>query len=317
MKWIFERFGKRSLPTSELYGLSPRFPVIGKSRRKMGEAFAVGASMVAVRLPMAVAGRNPDFWLIDDDLDALINDPSVPSGYRQRIGTAWKDSVSCHQWDNLKAVIVPSDRLAEIHGQLGGKVIRLDPSWPIPMDMPSAGSEGGKEVVALGTGSHAGDIGLLRAALENPSRTWNFNHFMGKHAPAWLERLPRIRSHPPLPWASYKKSLPLMKFDVCVYPCRATSLNEARSCNKIMEHAMIGAPALYSSCVPFADHVKAISGDLLVDGDWTAAIEQLIQSGAARRQMAEKSHRYALELAANASASQAALWDSIARNDMP
>lgn len=316
MKWIFERFGKRSLPTSELYGLSPRFPVIGKSRRRMGESFAVGGSIVAVRLPQAVPGRKPDFWLIDDDLDALVNDPSVPAGYRQRIGAAWNESVACHQWDSLQAVIVPSEKLAEIHGKLGRKVIRLDPSWPIPIDMPAAGSEGGKEVVALGTGSHAGDIELLRTALEDPSRTWNFNHFMGKHAPAWLELLPGVRAHPPLPWSAYKKSLPMMKFDVCVYPCRATPLNEARSCNKIMEHAMIGAPALYSSCVPFADHVKAISADLLVDEDWTAKIGDLIQSVAARRQMALESHRYALGLAASARASQADLWDSIARNEL-
>lgn len=312
MKWISDIFAGSPLPTSEIYGLAPGFRCLKGSKCRMGESYGVGNSVVAVRLARPASSGKALFLLMDDDLSAAIEDPSLPAGYRQRLASSFSESVVQKQWNAVRAVLVPSQRLEDIYRNCGKQVIRIDPTWPVPQVRRGRKSTSGNEVAFLGTRSHAGDLELLRTALESPARSWTFHHFFGTHAPDWLARLPQVVPHRPLSWESYRDALPRMSFDLCVYPCRPTPVNEARSFNKLLEHAMAGAPALYSACVPFAEHVERMADGLLVEDDqWGMKVEWALRSAGELEALATASHDYAFRLANEARAAQTGIWESI------
>lgn len=310
MPWLFQ---PRCLPTSELYGVAARFPRI-RQRCRMGESFDAGPSVVAVRCAPPAPGGKPVHLLLDDDMDALIDDPSLPAGYRQRIHDAWRSCVLHTQPSRIRSVIVPSARLEQIYRHAGFPVVRIDPSWPLPPAVPVDGfADGRLQVAFLGTRSHLADLDLLREAICDRNRTWDFHHFLGSHAPVWLAGQDGVRAHRPLPWQRYQKRLARHRFHLCLYPARDTEVNRARSCSKLMEHSMTGAAALYSRSVPFAGLVEPISPGLLVtDSDWPAAVAAMDGDRERCAASARSCHRHAVDLAAAARARQDTIWASVA-----
>jgi hypothetical protein len=257
-------------------------------------------------------------YLIDDDIEAGIGDANLPEGYRRRLSDALAASLEKIAADRIVTVITPSERLAEVYTARGLKVLRMDPAWDVP-ETPELGHFDGcrMRVACLATRSHVADLDLLREALEDPLRSWEFHHFMGGHAPAWLQSLERVVGHSALSWPAYRKFLRRARFQVCVYPMLPTRFNLARSCNKVMEHAMVGAASVFSSCVPFAGMVDDAGGGLLVDdGGWAAALRELTGGPEACRGLANAGHRLALATASQARARQNEIWSGIERGDI-
>lgn len=239
----------------------------------------------------------------------------MPDGYRRRLEFAFGKSLEIVAFDRVESVITPSKRLADYYAGKGKRVFRLDPTWDVP-EFPDLShfDSGPLKVGFLGTRSHWADLNLLRGALEDPRRTWEFHHFLGKRGPDWPVNLSNIVAHAPMPWSSYRSAVKRIRFHVCVYPMLPTSFNLARSCNKLMEHAMVGAGSLYSSQVPFADHLVASDAGLLVaDGDWTDTLRELALDRYHCRELALRGHRLGLETSIRARASQQELWATLAR----
>ncbi len=310
---MFARFFPVRLPTSELYGLTGRYPRLSTSRRCMGEAFRVGMETVTVRCAPLPEGSDRFSVLIDDDMEALIADDTVPQGYRDRLGRAWREAALARHPEKVNRILVPSKRLEEVYLAKGHSVILMDPYWPVPKEFRIATSADKTVRVAfLGSRSHLGDLEILKPALEDAGRKWTFHHFLGRNGPDWLQQLPGISASDPSSWGSYKKMLSSRRYDICVYPLRATSVNSARSCNKIMEHAMTGAVSLFSECVPFRAKLGDLGGSLLVpDGGWADAIDHLAHDRNASRELAFECHRLGLEIATFARSRQEEVWSSI------
>ncbi len=293
-----------------LYGLDGMFPR-RFGRPRMGELFQVGESIVAVRCAQIVRNGRPYHLLIDDDIPSAIADETLPLTYRKRLKNAWRNSAANTGLDEIDSVVVPSDALEEIYRSKGKNVIRLDPYWPVPSEFPerSVSTQRAVDVAFLGTGSHVGDLSFLREALESTDRIWNFHHFLGPHAPDWLRTLPRVIARTPSSWRSYRLSLGKLRFDICVYPSKKSAVNRARSCNKIMEHAMTGSLSLYGENVPFADKVEAIDRSLLVgDREWEEAIGKYATDPIERNVLAREIHATAYGLAVKSKARQARVW---------
>lgn len=282
----------------------------------MGDAYRVGDQVVLVRCAPYRTGWQSATLLIDDDIEAAIGDHSLPAGYRARLGKAWRKSAAATCLERIRSVIVPSDALEQKYRAMGREVLRIDPWWPVPVEYPGCNSstDGPLDVAFLGTGSHAGDLEELRDALTDPDRRWRFHHYLGPHAPGWLQGLPDVVAHKPLPWREYRQSLEQMRFPVCIYPARNTAVNRARSSNKFLEHAMTGAVALYGEHVPFARMVAAIDPSLLVgEGCWRESIQLLEQDPARRVALAKASHQAAVRHATSARAGQQEIWARIAQ----
>lgn len=303
------------LPTSLLYGLAGSFPRLA-TKSPMGDAYRVGSQVVLVRCAPARPEWKQIHLLIDDDIDAAIDDISLPAGYRARLEKAWQKSAAIICLDRIRAVIVPSDALERKYLALGKEVHRIDPWWPVPAEYPGYKSpeDNPLDVAFLGTGSHAGDLEELRNALADPHRRWRFHHYLGPHAPAWLQGMPGVIAHKPLPWEKYRKELEHLRFAVCVYPARDTAVNRARSSNKFLEHAMTGAVALYGEHVPFARMIAAIDPSLLVNSEgWSYSIRALGLYPAKRDSLARASHETAIRQAALARTRQREIWSRIAQ----
>lgn len=279
----------------------------------MGEAFRVGMETVTVRCAPLPEGTKRFSVLIDDDMDALISDEALPEGYRQRLERAWQKAALSNHPDKVDCVLVPSTRLEEIYRAKGYRVILMDPFWPVPMDYhPASSPEVATRVAFLGSRSHLADLELLRPALEDAGRKWTFHHYLGRNGPDWLKPLSGIHASDPSNWNSYKKILRNRRYAICVYPLRDTNVNAARSCNKIMEHAMTGAVSLFSESVPFQSKLGHLADSLLVPDDgWADAIGNLIQDGRACRDLARECHRLGLETATLARSRQQEIWGAI------
>lgn len=315
IKLPFGRGRRDPLPTSLLYGLAGCFPRLSAGS-SMGDAYRVGSQVVLVRCAPARKEWKQIHLLIDDDIDAAIDDISLPAGYRARLEKAWRKSAAMTSLERIGSVIVPSDALEQKYRSLGKDVHRIDPWWPVPSEYPcsSQPGDGFLDVAFLGTGSHTGDLEELRHALTDPQRRWCFHHYLGPHVPAWLQGLPGVIAHKPLPWEKYRKELEHLRFPICIYPARNTAVNRARSSNKFLEHAMTGAVALYGEHIPFSHLVSAIDPSLLVAaGAWTDAIRTLVQNPIERDALARASHEAAVRHAASAHARQQELWADISR----
>lgn len=305
---------RRHLPTAELFGLAGNFRRISAGGGPMGAAYRVGAATVAVRL-WRPAGEGPVHYLIDDDIPAGIADPSLPEAYRRRLEQAFRESVETKALDRIAMVITPSARLEERYRALGKEVRRLDPAWPVPQsaDLRHFAGGGPVRVAFLGTRSHLADLELLRHAVEDPQRTWVFHHFLGMHAPGWLARQPHVEVHAPMGWAGYRRKLARLRFHVAVYPMQDTPFNLARSCNKVMEHAMVGAVSVFSTRVPFAGMIRDGHNALLAeDGDWPDLLRGLCGDASRLKLLAAAGHALGFQTAGQAAADQRELWAAVA-----
>ena len=305
----------RHLPTAELFGLAGNYRRYHPGSCAMGSAYRVGEALVAVRL-WRPAGSGPVHYLVDDDIEAGIADAGLPEGYRKRLREAFEESLEKNAFGRIASVITPSQRLEDRYAARGLRVVRMDPVWDVP-ELFEKRVFGGSplRVGCLATRSHQADLELLRGALEDSGRTWEFHHFMGSHAPGWLRGLPGVAGYPAMSWRAYRTFLRKVRFHVCVYPMLGTPFNLARSCNKVMEHAMVGAASLFSSRVPFAGLVSGGGGMLVDDGDWPAVLRDLEGRREACAALAEAGHQLALETSRRARSRQQEVWSCIASGE--
>jgi hypothetical protein len=247
------------LPTTDLYLLNP----LAELRREGASVppvinlapnvFLVGGTGIIVRYGTAKdlirlkrAGAKIIVYIVDDDFAAGAADPELPERYRLKL-RAFAES----DWPELKAaadiVVVPGSVVARTYGT---KARVVPPAW----DHPPASTEHFDamkriEIVHLGTGSHRGDLALLAAQLArilDAHPEARLTIFAGNTVPGQLRSHRHLKLRRPLSWWRYKQALPKMRFHLAIYPLAPTPFNNARSANKIFEHALVGAASLMS-----------------------------------------------------------------------
>jgi hypothetical protein len=279
------------MPTTDLYFLNPlaelrrQGSTVPPPRYLAPNVYLVDRTGVIVRYGRATdlqrlqgEGARQIVYIADDDFAAGAVDPGLPEKYRARLA-AFVES----DWPALTAaaelIVVPGTVLAKLYG---AKAVIMPPAWAWrPANTEHFVKPKRLEIAHLGTGSHNSDFAPLAPMLakllpEYPRARLTL--FAGGAAPDVLKRHPQVVVRHPLSWWRYKRALPGMRFHLALYPLGQTPFNEARSANKLYEHALVGAASLMS---PNPALLIAAGSDLkntfVRDGeDWANRITALL-----------------------------------------
>jgi hypothetical protein len=232
-------------------------------------------------------------WDNDDERVAILRESATVPG---RDGMAAQRYFATMRGITRTANVVttPSVALAELHAETSGRDVRvlpnqLPPTFARPERvMPHSGIRIGWHAMP----NHAASFAALelRETLE---------HLLARHAhlsivAIGLDLELRSRRYEHAPGIAYGM-LPqqLAHLDIGLAPLADTAVNEARSDVKLKEYAAAGVPWLASPIGPYAGLGEQQGGRLVADGDWFAAIEQLMNDADARRVLAQRGLRWA------------------------
>lgn len=316
----------RELPTTSLYFqdslLGAGFWSDWESCRSGPFSFRFGARLVIVRYATEAevelartirAGGGRVIYLIDDDLQAIVDDPQLPEDYRGRIG-AFLSGPWQYLKEHIDEVVVGSDTLSKKMRQVGfDRVTQMDPLWSIPSEkIPSlAGRETPLEIAWLCSRSHAADLDSISAQLTkflSRHRNVKLTVFFGKNKPKWIRGLRQVENLKPLDWLEYRLWIQSKHYDLALYPLLDNGVNQCRSINKFLEHAVIGAASIISTNAPFASRLR--SGDCLFaePGTWVDCLEMLLAERGQIGDLANQAREHARIISSEARARQIEFW---------
>ncbi len=303
---IWERWLVRpESPSADLYlanacadWLAPAGPI-----RRLGPGvFASEATLVVVRHG-GRAGRLPArrrvFWVIDDALDAMASDPGVPWAQRAKLRLVERR----HRSRLLGAgaeVVASSPAIAAAYKGLAPTHL-LGPHWSEPLADLAHHGEGPVRAAYLGSAVHAADLDFLRPVLaallaRHPALEI---HLAANHRLGGLWDHPRLVPIRETAWPAYRRALRHRRVHLALYPLLDTPANRARSVNKIIEHAIVGAAGIYSAAWPEAARVARRGAGLVLANEpeaWIAGASALIADPARRRALAARGRALAADL---------------------
>jgi hypothetical protein len=315
----------RRLPTTDLYLVNPLIGTPAQIRILGRNIYGIGETAIVSRYASAedveqLRRLSPGrvVYIADDDFVAGMTDPNLPDNYRAKLA-----SFASEIWPLLRQVadtsILPTEVLASAYG---GDVRVVQPTWHRePPPIHHFDDAGDIRIAYLGTASHAADLGmivpaLLRVLARHPRA--RLTHFLGASIPAALTGHPQIVSRRPLPWWLYKRLLPRMRFHLALYPLQDTPFNRARSANKLLETAQVGAAALMSPNPALLGYAGPGLQALFVTGgleQWEHRLDEALADVTALRNGAEEVR--ARVVAVHRAGEASAVWKKILADDLP
>jgi hypothetical protein len=297
MQHLLEPF--RRIPTAELYFLEPirrlrqegyAVPApraIGRTVYRYGKAGVIVRYATEKELKRLEAeGVDRIVYVIDDDLEAILEDDQLPESYRTRI-RSFIDGTWRILTRDADAVVVPNAAIARIYGH---HAIVAPPCWPLrPATTDHFDTNGPLRVILAGGASHAADVAMiadeLAQALRGGHEVELINFSTYSVSPLQVSSMNRLRQ---TSWRTHKRALSTLKCHLALYPLRPTRLNRARSINKLLEHAILGAASLVSRFPALSEWPALAEAAQVIDEDdpsgaWRDAIAMLIQDREALR----------------------------------
>jgi hypothetical protein len=315
-------------PTADLYFMNACEDFLGAGVTRLAPTVFVSASACLVmrhemRAPKLLDGGPPGgrrlVYFLDDAVDQGVGDASLPFLYRQKLRLV--ERASARRIGRRAAVaVVSSAELARRYAppeSLGVETHLIHPYWSEPIAglehfAPLLRSEGWVDIAYLGSAVHRADLEFLwpviGAVLAAHPRVRL--HLAERHrVPAGLAGHPRVVRIPGLGWGAYRAGLARRRFHLALYPLMDTEFNRARSLNKLIEHGVVGAAALYSRSWGEAWRAGEGGAGLTLRNrrdDWRAAIEHLLARPETMRGLAAGAG--ALARALNRAEPQRRLW---------
>ena len=309
-------------PTADLYFMNSCGDFLGAGVTRLAPTVFASATaclvmrheMRAERLP---GGRRLVYFVVDA-VDQGVNDASLPFLYRQKLRLV--ERASARRIGRRAAVAVVGS--AELARRCAPRIEThlIHPYWSEPIAglehfEPILGGEGWIDIAYLGSTVHRGDLEFLwpviGAVLAAHSKV-RF-HLAERHRmPAGLAGHPRVARIPGLGWGAYRAGLARRRFHLALYPLMDTEFNRARSLNKLIEHAVVGAAPLYSRSWGEAWRAGEGGAGLSLRNhrdDWRAAIEHLLARPGTMRGLAAGAG--ALARALNRAGPQRRLWSEL------
>jgi hypothetical protein len=182
--------------------------------------------------------------------------------------------------------VVSAPALAARHAS-GMRTRMLHPYWSEPLAGlehfgPALAGDGWLEIAFLGSSVHRTDLDFLwpviGAVLHGHPRA-RFHLASSHRVPRALAGHPRVVRIPSESWAIYRAGLTGRRYHLALYPLLTSPFNQARSVNKLIEHGVVGAGAIYSLGWPEAWRAAHSGAGLVLHnrrGDWLAAILHLL-----------------------------------------
>jgi len=320
------------LPTTHLYFLNAMGGMVGRwwqpgpLRRPIrvigANCFVHGDAMVLIRRDTPRVMREALAWpgrlayLIDDDVAAGAASPYLPESYRQRFARFEREF---HRDLLARAdlLVAPSPALVarlEEDAAVRCPVAAIDPFWPGCLADQShfapLAQGASLRIVHLGSGSHHAALGGLAPAMKrllDRHPDIRFTYIAAKAVDPALEAHPHARRVEPKTWPEYRRWLGRHRFHVALYPLVPDPFDRARSINKLIEHALVGAVGVYPE--DWAPARLVAQGALTAPSepvDWEVALEAAV---AARGGLADLAEAAAASLAKpDWAGRQRALW---------
>lgn len=219
-------------------------------------------------------------YVIDDDVEAGVEDASLPASYRRRLSRLAERAYR-HLVRRADLVLTPSDGLAErLRARVGDRVRTISPSLTgPPATLSHHRADGPLRLIFPNTRSHRADWEVVWPAVrdfmaDHPEVT--LATYLGRDGR--LEGVASVEHRTAGPWPQFRMSLLLERFHVALLPGLPTPFNTARSHNKLLECAVWGAVPVVSRHLPYASLVREhdtgfVCGDNL--SEWRDALEAL------------------------------------------
>lgn len=241
-------------------------------------------------------------YLIDDDIAGAAQSPDLPADYRRRLAQ-FDTQFHRRLLERADTIMVSSQPLAtlfERDTRVTAQIRQVFPYWPL--DFADEGHFASLarglplRIVHLGSASHAGAFNAIVPALAEVLEGQVPVHFtyFGREAASGLpDRHPRITRITPMRWPTYKRWLASQRFHLALYPLDQAAFDAARSPNKIVEHAVIGAVGLYpNDWLP----TKLTAGGCLTapadPANWEEALKQAIRNRESLASMAALARQF-------------------------
>ncbi|MEM1299320.1 MAG: hypothetical protein AAGH68_08555 [Pseudomonadota bacterium] len=252
---------------------------------------------------------------MDDDVDAGLTDESLPFLYRQKLRLV--EHVTARKLQPYAGVAVVG---SPVLARLFRPVMRthlLRPFWserPASLghfDALEAG-EGWIEMAFLGSSVHRADLEFLLPVVGRLLALFPRLrlHLPERHTlPHGFDRHPRVRRIRGLGWTAYRREITTRQFHLALYPLLDTPFNRARSPNKLIEHAVVGAAPIYSESWRESHRVAQGLAGLCLPNErqvWFNTLRELIDQPARLRTLASGAQATAARL--NNAEAQRALW---------
>lgn len=309
-------------PTADLYFRNACADFLDGQVRQLGPTvFASEAACLVMRHALRAGPlplRRRLIYMIDDDVDAGIDDESLPYLYRQKLRMV-EQPLGRRVTRVAGVAVVASSALKRLFEPVMTTHL-LRPFWSEPLASLNhfdrlSDLDARIDLAYLGSIVHRRDLEFLLpvfAALL--ARHENLRiHIPERHGlPTTFDRHPRVRRIPGLGWTAYCAEIATRRFHIALYPLLESPVNRARSVNKLVEHAITGAAPVYSSNWTEAPRVWRTGAGICVPNvqeSWTEAVSQLIRSPERARAVAGKARNLAAAL--NDPASQRQLWRSL------
>lgn len=215
------------------------------------------------------------FYVIDDDVEAGIDEPGLPSQYRERLRRL-RDESYLPLIEHAERVLVPSEALAaRVAARIGAQRIgRIDPALLHPVS-PLAHHDRPLHLLFAGTRSHLADFATIWPAVAgflDAHSEVRLTTYLGPHGAPFAHS--RVEHRAPQPWHVFRAELAEQRFHVLLLPAEPTAFNAARSWNKLLEAAVYGAVPLVSPHLPFAGMVDTNAAGLVAH-DWRGPLDAL------------------------------------------
>lgn len=313
--------GKPHSPTADLYVRNPLGAgdtVTGAPPAGQGLRDLVRMAPTVFESPRAVLVVRHDLkhrvrlrgrrlvYLLDDDVFAAAEDPSLPVNYRRRLRLV--DLPQARRFlAEADHLVVSSEPLAEAldrqRRKPGQQIHIVSPQWSEPMPGTGHFRRGRPPRLAfLASRVHRADLDFVlpviaRVLGEVPDAVLSIAANHEDLGP--LTGHPRVERFTETAWGAYREALPRMGCHLALYPLRETATNRARSSNKIIEQAIAGAAGIYSAWWPGARQVQdGVTGFLLPNDplSWAELSIELLRNPARLRALSGAAQRHAATL---------------------
>lgn len=299
-------------PTADLYLLNACGDWVGEGRpitQLAPGAFVSETTLLVMRHAGGAATlpeRARQFYLIDDDVNALVADVRTPMGQRLKLALFERRYAAALRHAGAQ-MVVSSDALLRLHPS----ATLLRPVWSAALaDLDHHGKAGPCRIAYLGSAVHRGDLALIGKVLWSILETSDVELYIAaNHRLSKLSGHPKVKLIAATSWPAWRAWIEQQRFHIALYPLADSAANRARSCNKIIEHAVVGAAGIYSDTWPEAARVSRRSAGLVLPADprqWELAIRSLIDDRQACLRLAKAGRALAQDL--NGPGVQRAFW---------
>lgn len=309
-------------PTADLYFRNACGDFLGRQVKQLAPTvFASNAACLVMRHAMRAGSlprRRRLIYMIDDDVDAGTRDASLPFLYRQKLRMV-EQPAERKLSRSAGVAVVASSALAKTYEPLM-ETHQLRPYWSekfASLDHFDAlkHPDAPIDLAYLGSVVHKADLEFLLPVLGFLlARHANLRvHIPERHSlPPAFDQHPRVLRIPGLGWSAYRAGIAERRFHIALYPLMDTPFNRARSMNKLIEHAVVGAAPIYSAdwseTTRVTHGISAIRLPNVVHA-WAEATSALIRSPQRARELAYGAQRLAAKL--NDPRPQRTLWRAL------